>query len=111
MREVLAAGGAPETLAEPVADLLGERAADVLREDPWQLLAVPGVQPEQADGFARALLGPEAGPGDERRAQALTAWLLERAALRGHTALEPSALSEALARQAVPDPEAALHEA
>ncbi|WP_238153868.1 helix-hairpin-helix domain-containing protein [Streptomyces xinghaiensis] len=111
VREVLAAGGAPETLAEPVADLLGERAADVLREDPWQLLAVPGVQPEQADGFARALLGPEAGPGDERRAQALTAWLLERAALRGHTALEPSALSEALARQAVPDPEAALHEA
>ncbi|MFI1954295.1 helix-hairpin-helix domain-containing protein [Streptomyces xinghaiensis] len=111
VREVLAAGGAPETLAEPVADLLGERAADLLREDPWQLLAVPGVQPEQADGFARALLGPEAGPGDERRAQALTAWLLERAALRGHTALEPSALSEALARQAVPDPEAALHEA
>nr|WP_051722344.1 helix-hairpin-helix domain-containing protein [Streptomyces albus] len=111
VREVLAAGGAPETLAEPVTDLLGERAAEALREDPWQLLAVPGVQPEQADGFARALLGPEAGPGDERRARALTTWLLERAALRGHTALEPSALSEALARQSVPDPEAALRDA
>ncbi|WP_374223319.1 helix-hairpin-helix domain-containing protein [Streptomyces sp. F63] len=110
-REVLAAGGAPETLAEPVTDLLGERAAAALREDPWQLLAVPGVQPEQADGFARALLGAEAGPGDERRTRALITWLLERAALRGHTALEPPALREALARRSVPDPEAALRDA
>ena len=63
---VLAAGGAPEALAGQVAAVLGERAAEALREDPWQLLAVPGVRPEQADGFARALLG--AGVRAGRRA-------------------------------------------
>ncbi|MFF7730304.1 helix-hairpin-helix domain-containing protein [Streptomyces sp. NPDC008001] len=111
IRQVLAAGGAPEQLAGPVAEALGEQAAEALREDPWQLLAVPGVRPEQADGFARALLGPEAGPGDERRAQALTGWLLERAALEGHTVLEAPALTAALARHSVPDPDGALQSA
>ncbi|MEU1802646.1 helix-hairpin-helix domain-containing protein [Streptomyces sp. NPDC019937] len=111
VREVLAAGGAPEALAVPVAETLGERAAEALREDPWQLLAVPGVRPDQADGFARALLGPECGPGDERRSQALTGWLLERAALEGHTALESSALRAALAEVSVPDPDEALRAA
>ncbi|WP_425508796.1 helix-hairpin-helix domain-containing protein [Streptomyces malaysiensis] len=108
---MLAAGGAPETLAGRVAEVLGERAAEALREDPWQLLAVPGVRPDQADGFARALLGPDCEPGDERRALALTGWLLERAALEGHTALESSALREALAKVSVPDPDEALRSA
>ncbi|WP_414169690.1 helix-hairpin-helix domain-containing protein [Streptoverticillium reticulum] len=106
VREVLAAGGAPESLAGPATEVLGEQAADVLREDPWQLLAVPGVRPEQADGFARALLGAECGPGDERRAQALVVWLLERAALAGHTVLESSVLRAELARRSVPDADA-----
>ncbi len=111
VREVLAAGGAPEALAGPVAETLGERAAEALREDPWQLLAVPGVRPEQADGFARSLLGPDCEPGDERRALALTGWLLERAALEGHTALESSTLRDALAKVSVPDPDEALRTA
>ncbi|GAA2307745.1 helix-hairpin-helix domain-containing protein [Streptomyces violaceusniger] len=111
VREVLAAGGAPEALAGKVAETLGEHAAEVLREDPWQLLAVPGVRPDQADGFARSLLGPACEPGDERRALALTGWLLERAALEGHTALESSALREALAKASVPDPDEALRTA
>ncbi|MEU1128221.1 hypothetical protein ABZ371_32725, partial [Streptomyces sp. NPDC005899] len=78
---------------------------------PWQLLSVPGVRPEQADGFARALLGAGSGPGDERRTAALVGWLLERAALRGHTALEASEVRAALAGYAVPDPEAAVRHA
>ncbi|MBZ4324123.1 helix-hairpin-helix domain-containing protein, partial [Streptomyces huiliensis] len=102
-RRVLAAGGAPENLAGAVVAALGEQAAEALREDPWLLLGVKGVRPEQADGFARALLGDGCGPGDERRARALTAWLLERAALAGHTVLEAPALREELARRAVPD--------
>ncbi|MEU7136210.1 helix-hairpin-helix domain-containing protein [Streptomyces sp. NPDC046261] len=109
--EVLAAGGAPEQLAPQAAQALGEQAADILREDPWRLLAVPGVRPEQADGFARALLGPECGPGDERRAQALVVWLLERAALAGHTVLQAPALRAELARRSVPDPDEALQNA
>ncbi|MEU8683605.1 helix-hairpin-helix domain-containing protein [Streptomyces sp. NPDC048611] len=111
VRQVLAAGGAPETLAERAAEVLGERAAEALSENPWLLLGVPGVRPEQADGFARALLGPDCGPGDPRRAQALVGWLLEQAALAGHSALEAAALRAALAQRAVPDPDDALQSA
>ncbi|MEU0685206.1 helix-hairpin-helix domain-containing protein, partial [Streptomyces albogriseolus] len=111
VREVLTRGGAPAALAAPAAAALGEDAADLLREDPWQLLRVPGVRPEQADGFGRALLGGEAGPDDERRGRALTVWLLEQAAAAGHTVLETAALTEALGRQGVPGPEDAVRNA
>ncbi|GGU55357.1 helix-hairpin-helix domain-containing protein [Streptomyces lavendofoliae] len=111
VRVVLAEGGAPEALAARVADLLGDTAADVLREDPWQLLSVPGVRPEQADGFARALLGAECGPGDERRTVALIGWVLQRAALQGHTALDAADVRTALAEHAVPAPEEAVRHA
>ncbi|MFD5502500.1 helix-hairpin-helix domain-containing protein [Streptomyces sp. NPDC127061] len=108
---VLAEGGAPAALAGPAAETLGAQAADALRTDPWQLLGVPGVKPEQADGFARALLGGECGPDDERRTAALVGWLLERAALRGHTALDASEVRAALAERSVADPEAAVQHA
>ncbi|MEU9997392.1 helix-hairpin-helix domain-containing protein [Streptomyces sp. NPDC050848] len=111
VREVLAHGGAPESLADKVAATLGEGAAEALREDPWQLLSVPGVQPEHADGFARALLGAECGPDDPRRAVALVTWLLERAALKGHTALEDTVVRAGLAKLSVPDPDEAVREA
>ncbi|MFE4450498.1 helix-hairpin-helix domain-containing protein [Streptomyces sp. NPDC056796] len=109
--EVLTGGGAPEALARPAVAALGEGAAGVLREDPWQLLSLPGVRPEQADGFARALLGPECGPDDERRTAALVGWLLERAALRGHTALDADEVRKALAGFAVTDPGEAVQQA
>lgn len=111
VRSVLAEGGAPEALAPQAAGSLGDGADALLREDPWQLLRVTGVRPEQADGFARALLGAECGPDDERRARAMTGWLLEQAALAGHTALEAAALTAALAQRGVPDPDAALQAA
>ncbi|MFB9583073.1 helix-hairpin-helix domain-containing protein [Streptomyces goshikiensis] len=108
---VLTRGGAPAALAGAAATALGEDAADLLAEDPWRLLAVAGVRPAQADGFARALLGPEAGPADERRAAALVGWLLEQAALKGHTALEAPTLESALAQYGVPAPAEALERA
>jgi hypothetical protein len=111
VRAVLAEGGAPEALASRVADVLGDAAGELLREDPWRLLAVPGVRPEQADGFARALLGAGCGPGDPRRTDALVVWLLERAALQGHTALDAAAVRAALAERSVPDPEEAVRHA
>ncbi|WNO75532.1 helix-hairpin-helix domain-containing protein [Streptomyces sp. AM8-1-1] len=110
VRAVLVEGGAPETLTAQVAESLGEQAAAMLRENPWQLLSVSGVRPEQADGFARALLGDGCGPGDERRTAALVTWQLERAALLGHTALESSAVRSALAERSVPDPDDALQQ-
>ncbi|MEU7056429.1 helix-hairpin-helix domain-containing protein [Streptomyces sp. NPDC046197] len=111
VRLVLSEGGAPDALAPQVAQALGEGADDRLRADPWQLLRVTGVRPEQADGFARALLGAECRPDDERRGRAVTGWLLEQAALAGHTALEAPALTAALAQRGVPDPDAALQSA
>ncbi|WP_394346761.1 helix-hairpin-helix domain-containing protein [Streptomyces dangxiongensis] len=111
VRRVLTEGGAPDGLAPQVAAAIGENAGTTLREDPWQLLRVGGVRPEQADGFARALLGADCGPDDQRRGRAVTAWLLEQAALAGHTALELPTLTAALARQAVPDPDAAVQSA
>lgn len=107
VREVLVQGGAPEGIAVQAAEV----GAEVLRADPWQLLRVPGVRPEQADGFARALLGAGAGPDDERRGRAVTVWLLEQAALAGHTALEMAALVVALDRQGVPEAEQAVQNA
>ncbi|CAL9395214.1 helix-hairpin-helix domain-containing protein [Streptomyces sp. enrichment culture] len=111
VRGVLREGGAPQALAVQVAAVLGEAAQESLRADPWQLLRVAGVRPEQADGFARALLGAKCGPDDERRGRALTGWLLEQAALAGHTALELPALTAALAQRGVPDPDAAVQSA
>ncbi|MDX3596174.1 helix-hairpin-helix domain-containing protein [Streptomyces sp. ID03-2B] len=111
VRAVLVAGGAPEALARPAVGVLGEQAAELLRTDPWQLLTVPGVRPEQADGFARALLGDGCGPDDGRRTAALVGWLLERAALQGHTALDAGAVRAALAERAVGDPDAAVRNA
>ncbi|MET9961143.1 helix-hairpin-helix domain-containing protein [Streptomyces sp. NPDC006326] len=111
VRAVLARGGAPEALAGAAATALGEDAAEQLTENPWRLLALAGIRPTQADGFARALLGPEARPGDERRAAALVGWLLEQAALKGHTALEAPVLRSALAQYGVPDPDHALEAA
>ncbi|WP_328745857.1 ATP-binding domain-containing protein [Streptomyces sp. NBC_00285] len=108
VRRVLVEGGAPEDLAPQVAAVFGEAADDELRADPWQLLRVSGVRPEQADGFARALLGAECEPDDERRGRAVTVWLLEQAALAGHTALEMPALIAALAQRGVQDADAAV---
>lgn len=111
VRALLAEGGAPAALAARTAAALGEGADDRLRDDPWQLLRVGGVRTEQADGFARALLGAECGPDDERRGRAITVWLLEQAAVAGHTALDATALTTALGQRAVPDPDAAVQSA
>ncbi|AZM92976.1 DNA helicase RecD [Streptomyces sp. W1SF4] len=111
VRAVLARGGAPEALAGQTAAVLGEGAAEQLTEDPWRLLAVSGVRPTQADGFAQALLGPAAGPADERRGAALLGWLLDQAAAKGHTALEAPVLEKALAQYGVPAPAETLEAA
>ncbi|WP_052682098.1 ATP-binding domain-containing protein [Saccharothrix sp. ST-888] len=108
--EVLSAGGAPSALAAAAVAEFGEGAAEALRADPWAVLALPGVRPEHADGFARGLLGPAAGPGDRRRAQALVPWLLEQAVLRGHSAVEIGEVVTGLEKLGLPDAAAALQE-
>jgi exodeoxyribonuclease V alpha subunit len=44
--------GVPAALASRAVARLGPGAAGRLRDDPWRLLSVPGVQPGQADHFA-----------------------------------------------------------
>ncbi|MFJ8042148.1 ATP-binding domain-containing protein [Kitasatospora sp. NPDC096147] len=108
--EVLTAGGAPADFAPAAVAVLGEGAAGALREDPWAVLTLPGVRPDQADNFARGLLGPAAGPGDPRRARALVPWLLEQSALRGDSAAEIGEVATGLERLGLPDAAAALQE-
>jgi hypothetical protein len=108
LREALAAGGAPVTLAPAAAAALGARADVELAEDPWRLLAVPGVRPDQADAYARARLGPAARPDDPRRARALVCWLLERAARDGHSAVPAARIRRALPAFGFADADAAL---
>ncbi|MFI9364880.1 helix-hairpin-helix domain-containing protein [Kitasatospora sp. NPDC053057] len=109
--EVLAAGGAPAELAAAAVAQFGEDAAERLRQDPWAILGLPGVRPEHADHFARGLLGNSAAPDDARRAQALVVWLLEQAALRGHSAQELAEVAAGLERLRMPEPAAAIQEA
>ncbi|MDH6708117.1 hypothetical protein P3T27_004854 [Kitasatospora sp. MAA19] len=109
--EVLTAGGAPMELAAAAVAEFGDGAAEQLRSDPWAVLSLPGVRPDHADGFARGLLGPAAGPGDPRRAQALVPWLLEQAALRGHSAVEVAEIAAGLDRHGLPDSAAAIQAA
>ncbi|MFF2079485.1 helix-hairpin-helix domain-containing protein [Kitasatospora sp. NPDC058162] len=109
--EVLTAGGAPADLAAAAVAAFGDGAAERLRADPWAVLGLPGVRPEHADHFARGLLGAEAGPDDARRAQALVVWLLEQAALRGHSAQELSEVAAGLERLRMPEPAAAVQHA
>ncbi|TDC12089.1 conjugal transfer protein TraA [Actinomadura bangladeshensis] len=108
LAELFASAGVPAPLAAPAAARLGPDAAERLRADPWGLLRVPGVRPEQADHFARAVLGGGAGPGDVRRGRALVLHLLTEAARGGHTVTPAAEVLAALERAGVPDPRAAV---
>ncbi|PRX98625.1 helix-hairpin-helix domain-containing protein [Allonocardiopsis opalescens] len=101
--EVLERAGAPARLAGPLVRALGDDAAALLRGDPWRLLSLPEITPEQADFTARRLLGASAVPTDERRARALVVHLLTRAARTGHTALPAAEVVRALAGLGVRD--------
>ncbi|MQA97279.1 MAG: AAA family ATPase [Streptosporangiales bacterium] len=103
--------GVPEELAVAAARRLGAGAAERLREDPWLLLALPEIKPEQADYVARRLLGDRARPGDPRRGRALVGHLLARAARDGHTAVPTRRIGSALSGLGLADPTAALEAA
>ncbi|MGC0418697.1 hypothetical protein ABIA38_004216 [Embleya sp. AB8] len=80
----------------------------MLAGDPWGLLAVSGVAPQQADLFARGALRGGWAADDPRRVRAIVLWLLRRAARQGDTAIEADAARAALAHFEVGDPDTAL---
>ncbi len=106
--QLLAACQVPARFAGPAVAMLGRSAQDQLREDPWRLLTLPQIRPDQADWFARKLLRDQASPQDERRGRALVSYLLARAARDGHTAVPAGVIAGALGRFRIEDPGAAI---
>ena len=82
--QLLVPAGLPARAAGRAVDLLGPGASRAVRDDPWALLAVPGIAPGEADRLARALL-PGVGRDDPRRARALVGFVLARQAREGST--------------------------
>ncbi|MDA2811330.1 hypothetical protein O4J56_11865 [Nocardiopsis sp. RSe5-2] len=108
---VLAGMGAPESLAGPLVGALGPGAAEELAADPWRLLALPAVTPDQADFCARRALGDAAAPDDPRRGRALVGRALAAAVREGSTAVEERELGRALRGMRIADPGAAVEAA
>src|SRR5579875_3367802 len=78
--ELLISCRVPARFAGSAVSHLGKSAPIRLREDPWLLLSLPQIRVDQADWFARQLLGDRAHPQDPRRGRALVVHLLARAA-------------------------------
>jgi exodeoxyribonuclease V alpha subunit len=106
--ELLLSCQVPAKFAGAAVGHLGKSASIRLREDPWLLLSLPQIRPDQADWFARKLLGGQAHPQDPRRGRALVAHLLARAARDGHTAVPSEVVMRSLSRFRVDDPVAAI---
>jgi exodeoxyribonuclease V alpha subunit len=98
----------PAKYAGSAVALLGPLAAETLREDPWKLLTLPQIRPDQADWFARQVLDDGATPQDPRRGRALVVHLLNKASRDGHTAAPAEAVLAALGRFGVGDPGSAV---
>ncbi|WP_439674369.1 helix-hairpin-helix domain-containing protein [Embleya sp. MST-111070] len=105
---LLGAAGAPEGMAPQVVAALGSEAAELLAGDPWALLGVAGIAPQQADLFARGALGTAWAADDPRRVRAIVLWLLRRAARQGDTAIEADAVRAALGHFEVGESDTAL---
>jgi exodeoxyribonuclease V alpha subunit len=109
--ELLAGCQVPAKFAGSAVACLGPSAASQLREDPWRLLSLPQIRPDQADWFARKLLEDGPDPQDLRRGRALVTHLLASAARDGHTAVASETITRALGRFRVEDAAAAVEAA
>ena len=106
--EILVSCRVPARFAGPAVGYLGKAAAARLRDDPWLLLSLPQIRPDQADWFARKLLGDQAHSQDPRRGRALVVHLLARAARDGHTAVPADVIMRSAGRFRIDDPAAAV---
>ncbi|GAB2465706.1 AAA family ATPase [Jatrophihabitans fulvus] len=81
---LLVPAGLDARVAGRAVEALGPPAPRLLRDDPWRLLAVTGVTPDDADRVARLAI-PGVTRDDPRRARALVGWVLAGQARDGHT--------------------------
>jgi len=86
---------------------LGSDAARQLRDDPWALLRLPGIDVRTADRFARQCL-PGVTPDDPRRLAGLVCWALARRAREGHTVAGAVEIGAEIAPHGVADAVAAV---
>lgn len=105
--ELMAPAGVDARLAGRAVDLLGPAAPRLVRDDPWVLLQLQGVEPLQADKVAVAAV-PGISRDDPRRSRALVGWLLARRARDGHTAAPSEQIAAGLRGLGVADPGAAI---
>jgi exodeoxyribonuclease V alpha subunit len=108
--ELLVSAGLPARLAGRAVDLMGPAASRLLRDDPWQVLRLPGVAVPEADRLAQAAI-PGVSPSDPRRARALVAFALAQLALSGHTVGSVEQVRVELELYRIPDPLRAIAEA
>jgi exodeoxyribonuclease V alpha subunit len=81
---ILVPAGVDARIAGRATEALGPPAPRLLRDDPWRLLGLTGVTPEDADRVARFVI-PGVSRDDPRRARALVGWVLAGQARDGHT--------------------------
>jgi exodeoxyribonuclease V alpha subunit len=105
--ELLVGAGLEARLAAGVADALGPDAARRLRDDPWALLALPGVTLTDADRLAIATI-PGVDRQDTRRGRAIVAQTLRTASRDGHTVLPAELALASLRAEGITDPAAAV---
>jgi exodeoxyribonuclease V alpha subunit len=108
--ELLVSAALPARLAGRAVDTFGPGAARLLRDDPWRLLQLSGVDVPDADALARAAL-PGVQPTDSRRCRALVGHVLARTARDGHTLTPAEQVEQELRLYRIADPERAIGDA
>jgi exodeoxyribonuclease V alpha subunit len=108
--ELLLAAGLPARLAGRATEVFGAGAHRLLRDDPWRLLQLPGVDVPDADALARVAL-PGVELSDPRRSRALVGFVLARAARDGHTVWPVSEVKLDLELFRIPDRDRAIADA
>ncbi|MDQ1743374.1 MAG: exodeoxyribonuclease alpha subunit [Pseudonocardiales bacterium] len=108
--QLLLAAGLPVRLAGRAVELFGAGAHRLLRDDPWRLLQLPGVDVPDADALARVAI-PGVTASDSRRSRALVGYVLARAAREGHTVWPAAEVKLDLELYRIGDPDQAIADA
>jgi exodeoxyribonuclease V alpha subunit len=108
--ELLVAAELPARWAARVIELFGAAAHRLLRDDPWRLLQLSGVDVPDADALARVAIA-NVQRDDPRRSRALVGFTLARVARDGHTVWPAVEVAQDLRLYRVPDPDAAIADA
>ena len=107
---LLLAAGLSARLAGRAVELFGAGAHRLLRDDPWRLLQLPGVDVPDADALARVAI-PGVTASDPRRSRALVGYVLTRAAREGHTVWPAAEVKLDLELYRIGDPDRAIADA